>query len=76
MDLLGELAAEGTTLMIVTHDTKVAARADRLLYLVDGRIVGDRDNGRYDGTGLERRHAEIIDWLMDRGSSSPAPRPR
>lgn len=76
MDLLGELAAEGTTLMIVTHDTKVAARADRLLYLVDGRIVGDGDNGRYDGTGLERRHAEIIDWLMDRGSSSPAPRPR
>lgn len=67
MDLLGELAADGTTLMVVTHDTKVAARADRLLYLVDGRIVGDRDNGRYDGTGLESRHADVTQWLLEQG---------
>ena len=32
MDILGELNAEGTTIMLATHDAKVAARTDRLLY--------------------------------------------
>jgi len=32
---------EGTTLILVTHDEKLAARADRRIYLKDGRI--DRD---------------------------------
>lgn len=30
MDILGELNAEGTTIMLVTHDAKVAARTDRV----------------------------------------------
>lgn len=70
MDLLGELAAEGTTVLLVTHDTKVAARTDRLLYMVDGRIVADRENGRYEGTGLDQRHADVTEWLLGQGSAS------
>jgi putative ABC transport system ATP-binding protein len=66
MDILGELSVEGTTIMIVTHDAKVAARTDRVLYMVDGRIVGDRQQGRYVGTDLDRRHAELTDWLLTR----------
>jgi ABC-type lipoprotein export system ATPase subunit len=31
---------EGTTIVIVTHDEKIAALADRILTLVDGEIVG------------------------------------
>lgn len=65
LDILGELNDEGTTIMLVTHDAKVAARTTRLLYMVDGRIVGDRDQGRYGGTGLERRHAEVAEWLVE-----------
>jgi putative ABC transport system ATP-binding protein len=64
MDILGELNAEGTTIMIVTHDAKVAARTSRVLYMVDGRIVGDRDQGRYTGSGLEDRHAALTEWLL------------
>jgi putative ABC transport system ATP-binding protein len=64
MDILCELNAEGMTTMLVTHDAKVAARASRVLYMVDGRIVADREQGRYDGTGLERRHAEVTEWLL------------
>ena len=41
LDLLGEIHASGTTLVMVTHDTQVAARADRVLVLVDGRIMED-----------------------------------
>ena len=39
IDLLFELnRAQGTTLVLVTHDTNLAARCDALLELVDGRI--------------------------------------
>jgi putative ABC transport system ATP-binding protein len=68
MDILGELNAEGTTIMLVTHDAKVAARTARVLYLVDGRIVGDRSQGRYAGTGLDQRHAALTEWLLARAN--------
>jgi lipoprotein-releasing system ATP-binding protein len=32
----------GTTFLVVTHDRRLAARCDRVLELVDGRIVSDR----------------------------------
>ena len=67
MDILGELNAEGTTLMLVTHDPKVAARASRVLYMVDGRIVADRDQGTYTGTDLDERTADLTQWLLDHG---------
>ena len=34
--------AEGTTVVLVTHDHDVAARADRIIELRDGRVVPDR----------------------------------
>jgi lipoprotein-releasing system ATP-binding protein len=34
----------GTTFLIVTHDPRLAARCDRIIELVDGRIVADRPN--------------------------------
>lgn len=67
MDILGELNADGTTILLVTHDARVAARTSRVLYLVDGRIVGDRQQGRYTGTGLEQRHLELTEWLLEHG---------
>jgi lipoprotein-releasing system ATP-binding protein len=34
----------GTGLLIVTHDPRLAARCDRIIELVDGRIASDRPN--------------------------------
>jgi putative ABC transport system ATP-binding protein len=65
MDILGELNAEGTTVMLVTHDTKVAARTDRVLYMLDGHIVRDREKGRDDGTDLDVRHTDVAEWLLE-----------
>jgi len=42
IDLLFEMRARhGTTLMLITHDPALAARCDRVVRLLDGRIVGD-----------------------------------
>ena len=42
LDMLVELnRSEGTTLVLVTHDRELAARADRLITLHDGRIASD-----------------------------------
>jgi len=43
LDLLAEIHRdEGMTLVLATHDPAAAARADRLVELRDGRVVGDR----------------------------------
>ena len=44
MDLLAELNAEGTTIVMVTHSQKDAAVAQRIINLFDGQIVGDVKN--------------------------------
>jgi putative ABC transport system ATP-binding protein len=41
IELLDELrCSEGATLLLATHDAKVAAAADRICELADGRLVG------------------------------------
>ncbi|MBR0840359.1 MacB family efflux pump subunit [Bradyrhizobium liaoningense] len=42
LKILKELHGEGRTIIIVTHDADVAARAERTIELRDGRIVSDR----------------------------------
>ncbi|TRY20016.1 ABC transporter ATP-binding protein [Tessaracoccus rhinocerotis] len=39
LDLLVELNSEGTALLVVTHDATVAARADRVVFMIDGRVA-------------------------------------
>ena len=46
MTLLEELNAEGHTIVLVTHDAKVAAHARRIVEIKDGEIVSDRPTGR------------------------------
>ena len=42
MDLLFELArADGTTLILITHDMALAGRCDRILRIADGLVVAD-----------------------------------
>ncbi|HET8798470.1 MAG TPA: ABC transporter ATP-binding protein [Thermoanaerobaculia bacterium] len=42
MDLLGTLNAQGSTIVMVTHDPRFAERAERQVSLFDGKIVEDR----------------------------------
>jgi len=38
LDILGQLSREGLTLVVITHDEQVAARADRRVRIVDGTL--------------------------------------
>jgi putative ABC transport system ATP-binding protein len=42
MDLLCELHDDGLTLILITHDPNVGARADRLITIKDGELVSDK----------------------------------
>jgi putative ABC transport system ATP-binding protein len=43
--LFKHLAAQGKTLMIVTHDRELSAHTDRVLHLLDGRLHRDESTG-------------------------------
>ncbi|UYO62708.1 ABC transporter ATP-binding protein [Acetobacterium wieringae] len=42
LEILEELNNEGMTIMIVTHDPRVAAKAKRVLYIRDGQIAASK----------------------------------
>jgi putative ABC transport system ATP-binding protein len=62
MALLGEIHQDGTTILLVTHDIKVAARAERVLFLLDGKITGEYIPGMND----KSREESLTAWLVER----------
>ena len=69
MEELLSINRDGTTILCVTHDSKVAAKCSRVLYIVDGGIVGEKEMGHFDGGDkeLRDRERELNNWLMERG---------
>ena len=65
MDELTKINKEGTTIMMVTHDSKVAAKCSRVLYIVDGNIEGEFYND-LDKSDKDRERI-LNNWLMDLG---------
>lgn len=45
LDLFRRLHGDGTTLMVVTHDERLAAEAGRVVHMLDGCIVADERGG-------------------------------
>ena len=65
LDMLERLNGEGRTVVMITHDPSVAARAHRVIRLLDGRIV--EDTGRVDPAAVSA--AEQADGWMPAASS-------
>ena len=67
-DELCRLNSHGTTVMLVTHDSRVAAKCDRVLFIVDGNIKEEYNLGKYGGAStLRDRERKLSDWLMNMG---------
>lgn len=65
MDELCSLNEDGTTVMLVTHDARVAARCTRVLFIVDGNIKGEYNIDRAQST--RDRERGLNNWLMEMG---------
>ena len=63
LDLLSDLNNDGQSIIMVTHDIKGAVRADRLLYLSDGNIVGEFKMPKYIKEQEKNREQQVSSWL-------------
>jgi len=63
MKILRELHAEGHTIILVTHDKKIAEHADRVVEISDGVIISDERNVSRSTTARPvREHAPGAGW--------------
>lgn len=73
MKLLNILNKNGQTIVLVTHDIKVAVRGKRVIYMKDGRISGGLKFSEIhnDQTGqreaYQQREEELINFLQEKG---------
>jgi len=69
MDLLADINKSGTTIMLVSHDVKVAARTERVLFMLDGKIVSEKYLGKpsENGTESKEREESLSSWLTELG---------
>ena len=67
MEELVKLNKEGTTIMMVTHDAKVASRCSRVLYIVDGNIKGEYISPNEANIKEKDRERLLNNWLMELG---------
>lgn len=63
LNLLTELNHSGQSILMVTHDIRAALRASRLLYLEDGKIVGELPLPDYNPKEEKSREAQVNAWL-------------
>lgn len=59
MEIFSELNREGITIMFVTHDATVAAQTERILFMIDGKIVSEVHLPKFDGSELEMRIEKV-----------------
>jgi putative ABC transport system ATP-binding protein len=67
MKLLADIHRDGTTILLVTHDVKIAAKTERVLCMFDGQIAGEYRAGAYDETrnDLKSREERLTSWLAE-----------
>ena len=65
---LDKINREGTTIMLVTHDARVAAKCSRIMYIVDGNIKGEYKLGRLEkNSDIRSRERGLNGWLIEQG---------
>jgi putative ABC transport system ATP-binding protein len=56
--ILEDLNRDGMTIVTVTHDSRVAAKAKKIIYIIDGRIAGSKEF-----LNEEDKEMQLNDWI-------------
>jgi putative ABC transport system ATP-binding protein len=69
MDILTDINHLETTIMLVTHDVKVAAKTERVLFMLDGEIIAEKYLGKIEkqSNNVKTREDELLQWLSQMG---------
>lgn len=67
MEEFVQLNRKGTTILLVTHDSKVASKCHRILYLLDGSIRGELNLQEMKNETERKREEQVNQWLMEMG---------
>ncbi len=63
LDLLTGLNVAGQSVLMVTHDMRAALRANRILYISDGKMIGELTLPPYKSEDENSREAQVNAWL-------------
>lgn len=63
LDLLTGLNVAGQSVLMVTHDMRAALRANRILYISDGKMIGELTLPPYKSGDENSREAQVNAWL-------------
>lgn len=63
LNIFVNMHRDGQSILMVTHDIHAAVRATRLLYLDDGRIIGEMSMQPYQAAEAKSREAQVNAWL-------------
>ena len=66
LDILSDMNNEGQSIVMVTHDMKTALRANRILYIKDGRIDGELNLGKYTEENINERKERLQGFLEEK----------
>ena len=67
MEIFSMLNSEGTTILLVTHDSRVASYCKRILYMLDGKIWGELSLEGQTNQTQEQREEKVRQWLEKMG---------
>ncbi|AIQ48468.1 ABC transporter ATP-binding protein [Paenibacillus sp. FSL R7-0273] len=67
MSLFAEINEAGTAVMLVTHDARIAAKTERILFMCDGQIVSEMRLPKFRETVLEERMEQVVLRMRELG---------
>ncbi len=65
MELFSDISKNGMAAFLVTHDAKVASRADRVLFMNDGAVRSELFLKKFNGRDMENRVNQVILRMRD-----------
>jgi len=67
MDIFKDINESGSTIMLVTHDVKVASKTERVLFMIDGKIEGEYNLGKFkeEDKDSTEREEKLSKWLLE-----------